>query len=112
MPSQMQSLIKHSFLQTSRCHLITNEKFTLNSSKVKLTRQTPHHGSIEKSTGCVGSNSFAIDLFSFHIIFWKSPKPKAGVNAIKTLPRKSSKYFKKIACNELQEFSMVLCLPA
>lgn len=44
---------------------------TLNSSRVKFTKQTPHHGSMVKSTGCVGNISFAMDLFSFHIIFWK-----------------------------------------
>lgn len=49
---------------------------TLNSSRVKFTRQTPHHGSIAKSTGCVGNISLAIDLLSFHIIFWIAPKTK------------------------------------
>ena len=45
-------------------------KLTLNSSNVKLTNRTPHHGSIANSAGCAGRNSFSIDLFSFHIIFW------------------------------------------
>lgn len=47
---------------------------TLNSSNVKLTNRTPHHGSIAKSAGSAGNNSFAIDLFSFHIIFWNIQK--------------------------------------
>jgi hypothetical protein len=42
---------------------------TLNSSNVKLTKRTPHQCSITKFAGCAGSNSFAIDLLSFHIIF-------------------------------------------
>lgn len=51
-----------------------NADLTLNSSKVKFTKQTPHQGSIGKSTGCVGKSSLAIDLFSFHMIFWMTQK--------------------------------------
>lgn len=50
------------------------QNLTLNSSSVKLTRPTPHQGSILKSTGCDGKSSLAIDLFSFHIIFWMNVK--------------------------------------
>jgi hypothetical protein len=49
---------------------------TLNSSKVKLTKRTPHQGSITKSMGCAGNNSLAIDLLSFHIIFWQEVKKR------------------------------------
>ena len=75
----------HKFRERERRHVYAYQKYfdecclipknlTLNSSNVKFTRQTPHHGSIAKSTGCVGKSSFAIDLFSFHIIFWMTPK--------------------------------------
>ena len=75
-------------------------KGTLNSSNVKLTRQTPHHGSTGKSTGCVGSNSLAIDLFSFHIIFWISPRNhnsqgNSKTAAARTKSKKKEKYRRK-----------------
>lgn len=60
---------------TPHAKVTTNTRdLTLNSSSVKLTRPTPHQGSILKSTGCDGKSSLAIDLFSFHIIFWMNVK--------------------------------------
>lgn len=68
--SKAETVFNHSHAEQTKKGR-TTRFHTLNSSRVKFTKQTPHHGSMVKSTGCVGNISFAMDLFSFHIIFWK-----------------------------------------